>query len=125
MPSFSIWSLSHKVHFKKNFFFEIMTNMLSIQDKYEYNQKNLLDWNPVTDVLTFKGHVKTSPNEVVNIKIIPNGLGKVYEEEVQKLKSLENAGIIAMMEQIQIKNNFYLIFSNISRTKPNDTQPMN
>ena len=92
--------------------------MLTIKDRYEYNQKDLLNWNSETGIFTYKGHMKASPNEIVIIKIIPDGLGKVYEEEVQKLKSLENAGIIAMIERIQIANSSYLIFSKNRRTKP-------
>jgi hypothetical protein len=99
--------------------------MLSIKDKYEYNQKDLLDWNSETSVLTFKGRVKESPNEVVNIKIIPNAYGKIYEEEVQKLESQEKDGLIAIVERIRNDNNFYLIFSNVGGTKADETQPNN
>ena len=98
--------------------------MLTIKDRYEYNQKDLLNWNSETGIFTFKGRVKASPNEVVIIKIIPELFGKVYEEECQKLKSLENAGIIVMIERIQIAKNSYLIFSNNRRTKPDGTQPL-
>ena len=98
--------------------------MLTIEDRYEYNQKDLLNWNSETGIFTFKGHMKASPNEIVIIKIIPDGLGKIYEDEVQKLKSLENAGIIVMIERIKIANNSYLIFSNNRRTKPDWTQPL-
>ena len=98
--------------------------MLTIEDRYEYNQKDLLNWNSETGIFTFKGHMKASPNEIVIIKIIPDGLGKVYEDEVQRLKSLENAKIIVMIERIQIANNSYLIFSNNRRTKPDGTQPL-
>ena len=97
---------------------------MNIEDRYEYNQKDLLNWNSETGIFTFKGHMKASPNEIVIIKIIPDGLGKIYEDEVQKLKSLENAGIIVMIERIQIANNSYLIFSNNRRTKPDGTQPL-
>ena len=99
--------------------------MLSIKDKYEYNQKDLLDWNLETSVLTFKGRVKESPNEVVNITIIPNAYGKIYEEEVQKLESQEKDGLIAIMERIRNGQNFYLIFSNVIGTKADETQPTN
>ena len=97
---------------------------MNIEDRYEYNQKDLLNWNSETGIFTFKGHMKASPNEIVIIKIIPDGLGKVYEDEVQRLKSLENAKIIVMIERIKIANNSYLIFSNNRRTKPDGTQPL-
>ena len=97
--------------------------MLSIKDKYEYNQKDLLDWNPETSVLTFKGRVKASPNEVVNIKIIPNAYGKIYEEEVQKLESQEKDGLIAIVERIRNGQNFYLIFSNVIGLGGKQKQP--
>ena len=84
----------------------------------------MLNWNSETGIFTFKGHMKASPNEIVIIKIIPDGLGKIYEDEVQKLKSLENDGIIVMIERIKIANNSYLIFSNNRRTKPDGTQPL-
>ena len=97
---------------------------MNIEDRYEYNQKDLLNWNSETGIFTFKGHMKASPNEIVIIKIIPDGLGKVYEDEVQRLKSLENAKIIVMIERIKIANNSYLIFSNNRRTKPDGAQPL-
>ena len=97
--------------------------MLSIKDKYEYNQKDLLDWNSETSVLTFKGRVKEFPNEVVNIKIIPNAYGKIYEEEVQKLESQEKDGLIAIVKRIRNGQNFYLIFSNVIGLGRKQKQP--
>ena len=95
--------------------------MLTILDRYEYNHKDLLDWNPATGVLIFKGCLKESPNQKVNIKIIPNAFGKLWIEEVQKLENQENDGLITIVEQVQIGNNFYLIFSNISKEQTDDT----
>ena len=38
---------------------------MNIEDRYEYNQKDLLNWNSETGIFTFKGHMKASPNEIV------------------------------------------------------------
>ena len=76
-------------------------------DKYEYNPNDILEWNSEPPaIFTFKGHVKASPNEVVSIKIFADADGswksnpycRIYEE-VQKLKSQENDGLITIVEQ--------------------------
>ena len=99
-------------------------------DKYDYNPKDILDWDSNTGVFTFKGCFKASPKETVSIKIIPDTWEKnrhassllainykTYEREVQKLQCLQRAGEIKFLEVLNIDTNSYLIFSEAFGTK--------
>ena len=60
-------------------------------DKYEYNPDNVIISNPNTGIVTFKGRLKTDPNEIVFIKKIPNaralsGLGDMIFSSYEKYK---------------------------------------
>ena len=69
-------------------------------DKYEYNSKDIFDWESKSGIFTYKGCFKAPPKETVNIKIIPDTWEKskhactlvafnykIYEREVQKLQN--------------------------------------